>query len=384
MKFYIKSILITAVVVGAIWGVWELAQIAGVQPAPDKLLAVATDDWVKGDSVVAQAVLVEYLDFECPACAAYHPIVNQLIAEFGDTIAVVQRYFPLPGHRNGLSSALAAEAAGQQGKYWEMHDLLFESQEEWRGKALPNSELFVPYAEKLGLDVEQFKSDMGSKELADRVNRDRKTGVTLGVQGTPTFFLNGEKLINPRSFADFKVLVEAAILTGRPEQETSAGTEVHEHADFKVYINGTVLDFTLPKYQSSEDAPLHEYTHLHDGVGHIIHKHRTGVTVGDFITSLGMQFTRNCFVSDTGEEFCNGEKEALTFFVNGVSNDQFGDYELHDLDRILISYGSESGGMIQAQMQSVTDEACIYSEKCPERGEAPTENCVGGLGTTCD
>jgi len=381
---YLKFVVIGLVVLGAFFGLWKISQMEEPEVKKETILEITADDWIEGNPA-AKAVLIEYLDFECPACGAYYPLVKKLRSEFSsEDLVIVTRYFPLPGHVNGLPSALAAEAAGKQGKFFEMRDMLFEKQTEWGGKRLSGQTLFAPYATAIGLDIDRFNTDRGSDATKERVSRDRDNGLSIGVNSTPTFFLNGEKLQNPRSYEDFKMLVGAAILKGRPSQNTDTSLEEHAHADFRVYINGKALDFTLSKYQSTEDTSLHPYMHLHGGIGTIIHKHQKGVTLGDFFESLGIRFTKDCFVMDDGKELCNGEGETLKFFVNGVPNAAFGDYELNDLDKILITFGDEEDVIIQAQTKSVTDDACIYSEKCPERGPAPIEECVGGLGTGCE
>lgn len=175
------------------------------------LLAVKSDDYVTGPED-ASVTLIEYLDFECEACAAYFPLVNQLEQEFPSDLRVVRRYFPLPGHKNGFPAALAVEAAAQQGKYHEMHDLLFQEQKNWGEAPVPTPEVFEGYAQQLGLDMDTFKSDVASEALKDRVQRDVDSGVKLGNTGTPSFFLNGQKIQSPRSFEDFKVLIETEVM----------------------------------------------------------------------------------------------------------------------------------------------------------------------------
>lgn len=148
-------------------------------------------------------------------------------------------------------------------------------------------------------------------------------------------------------------------------------------------MDGKKIDFSQSKYQSTEEKSFHPDTHFHDGNGKIIHKHRTGITLGDLFSSIGIQFNTTCFTIDTKEQFCNDDKKTLKFFVNGTRNDQYDTYELKNEDKILISYGDEATEEIQTQIASISDDACLYSETCPERGKPPTEHCVGGLGTDC-
>jgi protein-disulfide isomerase len=349
-------------------------------------LDVAEDDWVIGNENAA-VTLVEYLDFECPSCAAYHPIIKEFEKEFGDDLRIVTRYYPLPSHKNSIEAALVAEAAGQQGKFWEMQEILFESQREWGAKQSADAKLFLPYAEKLGLDMDRFKNDRENDATRARVLRDKAAGDALKITGTPSFFLNGEKLQNPRTVEDFKTLIRAEILKSSAAKQSAEkpvlGEKVHEHADIAVYLNGKKMDLTQAKYQSTEANPLDPDAHLHDGNETVLHKHRKGVTLDTFFQSFGMNFDRDCFTSDDATRFCTEGDKTLKLLVNGKLVEQAGDYEFTDLDRILISYGNENQEQLATQGASLTDAACLYSEKCPERGKAPTENCVGGLGTEC-
>lgn len=190
--------------------VWLVVAGSQEKPVDISLLGVATDDYTVGPAN-APVTLIEYLDFECEACGAYFPLVKQLEKDFPNDLRVVRRYFPLPGHRNGLPAALAVEAAAQQGKYSEMHDLLFTKQSEWGEKSAPTPAVFEAYAQELGLDMKKFKQDVASQEVAARVQRDVETGRALGNNGTPTFFLNGEKIQNPQGYEPFKALIQAKI-----------------------------------------------------------------------------------------------------------------------------------------------------------------------------
>lgn len=168
---------------------------------------VATDDWIKGNKD-SKVVLVEYLDFECEACGAYYPVMKRLSEEYKDDVKFVVRYFPLPGHKNSMTSASAVEAAGRQGKYWEMHDIVFENQRDWGEKKVATPEIFEEYAKQLDLDLTKFQQDVTSQEVKNRIERDKNNGIKLGIQGTPTFFLNGKKIENPRGYEEFKKILD--------------------------------------------------------------------------------------------------------------------------------------------------------------------------------
>ena len=172
--------------------------------------AVAISDQTKGNSN-STVLLVEYGDFQCSACGRYYPLLKQLNQEFGDQIQFVYRHFPLKQtHRNAEPAAFAAEAASKQGKFWEMHDLIFEGQEDWSEKRNAK-DTFVEYANSLNLDMETFKADVGSKEIKNKVRNDYSSGVKAGVNSTPTLFLNGKKLQNPRGYEELKKLIEEAL-----------------------------------------------------------------------------------------------------------------------------------------------------------------------------
>ena len=153
---------------------------------------------VKGNPT-ATVTLVEYSDFQCPACAGFQPLVKSALEQFGDNLRFEYKHFPLflanPNmHKNSVKAALAAEAAGQQGKFFEYSDKLFENQKEWENLAVPEP-VFVKYAAELDLDTEQFKRQMKSSILRDRIYREFREGAGKNITGTPTFFLNGRKMV---------------------------------------------------------------------------------------------------------------------------------------------------------------------------------------------
>jgi len=159
-------------------------------------------------------VLVEYGDYQCPACAAYYPIIKQLVEEYKSDIQFQFRNFPLQQiHQNARAASRAAEAAGKQNKFWEMHDLLYEQQSAWEQSTSANV-IFEQYAKQLGLNVETYKTDFASNEINEIINADFNEGTRLGVESTPTFFLQGKKLDNPpRDLDGWKKLINEQIKT---------------------------------------------------------------------------------------------------------------------------------------------------------------------------
>lgn len=167
--------------------------------------------------------LVEYGDFECPACGQYFPILQQVKAEYGDKITFQFRHFPLESiHPNARAASRAAEAAGKQNKFWEMHDYLFTYQAEWKSSGDPLS-IFEGYARTIGVEnMEQFAADYRSSEVNAVINADLSAGREIGVQSTPTFTLNG-KLLNPNpsaTYESFKVLLDEALGINNTTTET--------------------------------------------------------------------------------------------------------------------------------------------------------------------
>jgi len=156
--------------------------------------------------------LIEYGDLQCPACKSYFPIVNQIKAEYGDDITFQFRHFPLNQiHPHAFQAARAAEAAGKQGKFFEMHDLMYENQDSWSNLSEVTT-VFESYAQQLGLDLEKFKADVASAEVAADINADVKAGQEIGANSTPTFVINGRKIEkNPTTFESFKELIDAEI-----------------------------------------------------------------------------------------------------------------------------------------------------------------------------
>ncbi len=173
-------------------------------------------DWVKGASLKATTTpteskpvtLIEYSDFQCPACAAYYPVIKQLEKDFPN-ISIVYRHYPLTQHTNAKVASQAAEAAGAQGKFWEMHDLLFDNQTAWSEDRNPES-IFTAYAKNLGLDLEKFKTDSNSIKTKTKIESDIAGG-GKEISGTPTFFLNNQKIQNPRGYDEFRSVIEKAI-----------------------------------------------------------------------------------------------------------------------------------------------------------------------------
>ena len=146
--------------------------------------------------------IVEWSDFQCPFCRRAGPTLAQIEKEYGDKVQIAFKHMPLSMHSKARPAHAAAEAAGMQGKFWEMHDLIFADQ---RGMS---EEKYVEYAGQLGIDVEKFKKDVASKEVDARISADYAQATKLGVTGTPAFFVNGRFLSGAQPFASFQVLID--------------------------------------------------------------------------------------------------------------------------------------------------------------------------------
>ena len=164
-------------------------------------LSTAADDRV---------TLVEFLDFECEACKAAYPFVEQLRNDYDGRVTFVARYFPMPGHANAENAAVAVEAAAQQDRFEDMYHRMYETQAEWGEQQESKAALFRTFAEDMDLDMDAYDAAVADPATLERVLEDREDGLALGVQGTPTFFLNGEK-VEVATTDEFVELIDAAL-----------------------------------------------------------------------------------------------------------------------------------------------------------------------------
>jgi protein-disulfide isomerase len=143
----------------------------------------------------AAVTIEEFADFQCPTCARMHPLVKEMRATYGDRVRIIFREFPLsiPQHDKAYDAAVAAEAAGLQGKFWDMQNMLFANQQSWT-RASDFRQILEGYAQKIGLDVEKFKNDMAGIPAKNRVDADLQRGRSLNVNSTPSFYVNGNLL----------------------------------------------------------------------------------------------------------------------------------------------------------------------------------------------
>jgi len=157
----------------------------------------------------APVTLVEFGDYQCPSCGGFHPIVKELMKREGDKLKLEFHHYPLVQiHANALAASKAAEAAGNQGKYWEMNDVLFANQTRWSNLGNPETE-FMTYATGLGLDSNRFMQDYRSPEVEAKILADVQRGRTALIDGTPTFFINGQRVWDlPQGVEGFQKLID--------------------------------------------------------------------------------------------------------------------------------------------------------------------------------
>jgi protein-disulfide isomerase len=209
-------LIMTAIVVAGIIAVYMSRQENAAEATEGNSAQPATaaqpgGGRIRGD-VNAPVTLVEYGDYQCPTCARYHPIVSELLHRYQGKLKLQYHHFPLIQiHPNAMPASLAAEAAADQGKFWETHDLIYEHQDEW--SRTPNAEAsFVQYALQLGLDANKFQQSIRSPETRDRVLADVTRGNTV-VGGTPTFIINGEVLTELLSLEGMAEVIDRHLAT---------------------------------------------------------------------------------------------------------------------------------------------------------------------------
>lgn len=155
----------------------------------------------------AKVTIVEFGDFQCPSCAQVYPTLKEILKTYQDKINLVFRNFPLPQHKNATVAAEAGLAAGDQGKFWEMYDKLYENQDKW-SQSNNALDIFIGYAKDLGLDVNKFTQDVKNEKFKDIITSDLNDGSLLGVNATPTFFIDGRKAIGVLDLNQLKIIID--------------------------------------------------------------------------------------------------------------------------------------------------------------------------------
>ena len=180
------------------------------QPSSQEIkgAAVLQIDYSKGQKIGSESAkvkLVEFSDFQCPACKSAEPAIKQTLLKYPNDLQFIYRHFPLPQHANAREAAYFAEAAGEQGKFWEMHDRIFETQSQWSDIG-DSTEFFLGLARDLNLDEAKLQEVLEKNTFKSKIDSDVAEGRSLGVNSTPTFFVNGRK-VNLRTFDDLNTAV---------------------------------------------------------------------------------------------------------------------------------------------------------------------------------
>lgn len=193
------TILIIVVAVFALSGSQPTADVS---QAVDQNILVRNAGYNAKGATTPAVTIVEFADFQCPGCQATAPTLQALVAKYPNQVQVVYRHFPLPQHPLARPAAAAAEAAGKQGKFWEMHDIIFQNQQ-----GLTNDS-FAQFAQQIGLNVDQFNTDRQSGPITELVQNDYSTANQLGVDSTPTLYLNGVKFVQPATLENLSTAIE--------------------------------------------------------------------------------------------------------------------------------------------------------------------------------
>ncbi len=227
--------LIMIIAIGWLFGKSGESDVSSDATA-NRVAAESNPIHAKGDPATASVVVVEFSDFQCPACRAAQPLVQSLLGKYtNNEVAFVFRHLPLQSiHPNATAAAIAANAAAKQGKFWELHDVLFERQDEWAN--ITNGDdlnaKFSEYVNELGMNVEEFSTALADPSMLTQVQDDVAVATQLGVNATPTFFVNGQAVSAP----DLASTIET-LLTSTPSGDASPAAELESSSSGEAVIN---------------------------------------------------------------------------------------------------------------------------------------------------
>ena len=234
----VPMIIIGLVLVGVVGGAWLLYRqsvspnntntnlAANASRTPQRVNpnapVGATPPHMLG-SPTATVTVEEFADFQCGSCAATHPVLKEIQSTYGSKIRFVFRQFPLAMHDKAYDAAVAAEAAGMQGKFWQMQDQLFQNQQAWSGPSANNKQMWTDYAQTIGLDIQQWQNDMAGISAKSRVDQDMQRGKALNVSSTPSVYINGELVPYPEvNVAGLRRIIDAELQKAPASQSSSA------------------------------------------------------------------------------------------------------------------------------------------------------------------
>lgn len=201
-KFFIGVLAAVVLVIGGVI-IYNSRHSASVSSSAINV----TDGQMRGP-VDAKVKIVEFGDFQCPACGAAEPELRKALKNNPD-VELIFKNFPLPQHANAEKAHRAAEAAAKQNKFWEMHDMLYDRQQDWAELSDP-SDTFTGYATAIGLELNTFKNDYSSSSIVTNIDRDKSYGLALGVNQTPTFYINNKQVIGAQTANQWQSLIDAA------------------------------------------------------------------------------------------------------------------------------------------------------------------------------
>ncbi|MEV0729264.1 thioredoxin domain-containing protein [Polymorphospora sp. NPDC050346] len=202
---------VLAVALAVVVGIVVVNRSIDIAPVAASEALVRADSHRLSTAADGKTTVVEFLDFECESCLAAYPGVEQLRAEYGDRITYVVRYFPIASHPNAYNAAHAAEAAARQGAFEQMYKKLFDTQTIWGHNQQSQAPVFEGYAQEMGLDMARFRADVASAEVVARVKADAADGQALGVRGTPTFFINGQRFDGRPDYNGLKTAIDRSL-----------------------------------------------------------------------------------------------------------------------------------------------------------------------------
>ncbi len=202
-RFFVGVVLAAVLILG---GIVIFSKHSSSSSGPANI-DTQTGEKLGSDS--AKVKIVEFSDFQCPACKAAAQPLRDAVAKNSTDVQLIYRYFPLPIHKNGKISARAGAAAAKQGKFWQMFDLLFQTQDEWSSQTDP-ANTFVILAKQLNLNADQYKTDLNSDELKKKVDDDSSYALSLSTDQTPTFYINGKKVVGVQTLENWQQLIDDA------------------------------------------------------------------------------------------------------------------------------------------------------------------------------
>lgn len=220
-NFIQKLVIWGGIALVTIAGIGLLVKISGTDSA-SKVETVSNIPKPSADEIIvgnksAKLTLIEYSDFQCPACAAYNPVVNQVLSDYQGKVNLVYRFFPLTSiHKNSIVAGQAGYAAWKLGKFVEMKDELFNNQSSWENLSENDAKkAFIEYAKSIKLNPDEFEKIMVSPEANEAVLKGEKDALSLGLQGTPSFFI-GDKQIKPSGYDGFKEIIDSQLSSDKP------------------------------------------------------------------------------------------------------------------------------------------------------------------------